>query len=91
MMQQSKLTSRAMWAQKDWMKGTFLVHCRKSMDMRYSRRDRPGPAGRHTCSWCRWLRQPDARAPRSIFPGCASPASEGRDLEYLVDESVWPP
>ena len=56
------------------MKGTCLVQCRKSMDMRYSRRDRPGPAGRQTCSWCRWLRQPAALAPLSIFPGCARPA-----------------
>ena len=44
------------------------------MDMRYSSRVRPGPAGRHTCSWCRWFWQCAALTPRMILPGCAKPA-----------------
>ena len=72
------------------MKGTCLVHCRKSMDMRYSRRDLPGPAGRQTCSWCKWLRQPDARAPRSIFPGCAKPAQRAPLTQTDVNRAGSP-
>ena len=67
-----------MLAQKARMKGTWRAQPRKSMDMRYSSRVLPGPAGRQTCSWCRCRRQDAARAPLSIFPGCAKPADARR-------------
>ena len=72
----------AMLAQKCWMKGTYLVQARKSMDMRYSRRVRPGPAGKHTCSWCRCFLQLAALTPRSILPGCANPARTAPESDW---------
>ena len=82
-------TCWAIWPQNFWMNGTCRVQPRKSMDMRYSSRVLPGPAGRQTCSWCRCERQEAALAPRSILPGCASPARHSLHTSGSLDTMMW--